>query len=298
MNQNGSMMLVRKDGTVLATAPFNNDLIGKSLANYKLWDKFIKKEDSNQNIYETSEFDGINRYITCSKVPDFEFYVISTCIKNSVLEPWTQTIKLNIIFGILLIIIFIVLALIMHKMLTKLDNVMHDITNISNNDHLTGLYNRRFFSEQLEQEILRTERYGSKFTLVEMDIDKFKLVNDTLGHEAGDWVLKTLSNILKENIRKSDVIARWGGEEFVLMLTNTDLEQSVFILEKLRSIIETTDFKTVGHITCSFGVAEYRTGENFEKLLSRADQLLYMSKNNGRNRVTSDRQLQETDTDS
>lgn len=154
-------------------------------------------------------------------------------------------------------------------------------------DTLTNCFNRKMFHEMLTAEISRSERHNLMFSLVIFDIDNFKLVNDTFGHLVGDEVLKSVAQIGSTHIRKSDIFARWGGEEFTILLPETDLEGAVVVAEKVRHAIETFHNDKVGYKTCSFGIAEFEPHQPdaINLIISRADKALYYAKENGKNMV-------------
>lgn len=156
---------------------------------------------------------------------------------------------------------------------------------LSVTDQLTGIYNRRKLELELEHELSRANRYENSLTLIVIDIDLFKQVNDTYGHQVGDKVLVSVANLIKDNIRRSDILARWGGEEFIIMSTQTALAGALTLAEKVRGLLASCKMDVVGSITASFGVAEYRQNESTESLFKRADTLLYKAKEAGRNRV-------------
>lgn len=151
-------------------------------------------------------------------------------------------------------------------------------------DALTGISNRLKFNEMLDAEVHRSKRYGLPLSLVMFDIDGFKKINDTYGHQAGDRVLRELTALVRENIRVNDLFARWGGEEFMIMATNTTLENARFFAEGLRQLIAQHTFHAVGTITCSFGVARL-LDDSQDLLIQRADRALYDAKAGGRDRV-------------
>jgi diguanylate cyclase (GGDEF)-like protein len=151
-------------------------------------------------------------------------------------------------------------------------------------DPLTGLFNRWKFDDSLIGEMARARRYGTPLSLVLYDVDHFKQVNDIYGHKAGDDVLVRLSQVVSEGIRKSDLLARWGGEEFVILAPGSAGPQTYQAALKLAKGIAQVRFD-VGKVTCSFGVAEYVEGDTAESLMARADGALYLAKINGRNRV-------------
>lgn len=160
-----------------------------------------------------------------------------------------------------------------------------ELKKLSITDKLTDVYNRMKIDESLEAEVLRQNRYGNKFGIIIMDIDFFKSINDNYGHQAGDDVLKEFANILKSRVRKTDIVGRWGGEEFIIICIEIDLEHLVKLAEKLRLEIEQTNFSHVDKKTASFGVALYKKDEKIEQFINRADTALYKAKNSGRNRV-------------
>ena len=153
-------------------------------------------------------------------------------------------------------------------------------------DHLTGLANRRRFERQLEREVARTARHGRPFSLITIDIDHFKQVNDTYGHEAGDEAIKTLARVLQQGTRGIDLAARIGGEEFAVILTETNLSGAVEVAERLRVTLKSIEIQPVGQIAASFGVAECPSqAETARELVARADAALYEAKREGRDRV-------------
>lgn len=157
----------------------------------------------------------------------------------------------------------------------------------STRDPLTGLHNRRFLSEQLHLEISRSHRDQKSFGILLTDVDHFKSINDNFGHDVGDQVLKTLAEHMQTNIRASDILCRFGGEEFIFLLPETDLQHSYVIAEKLRRRIaqQPHDFELDRPVTVSIGVACFpEHGETAEELLKAADLALYEAKNRGRNR--------------
>jgi len=152
-------------------------------------------------------------------------------------------------------------------------------------DALTGLNNRMKLDEVLENEVNRAQRYQSTFSIIMLDIDYFKKVNDTYGHLVGDEVLKKVADLLKRTFRKTDVPGRWGGEEFLILLPQQDRIRACMIAERLRAAIEASEFPDVGTITSSFGVTEHASEDTVENLIKRADDALYRAKELGRNRV-------------
>lgn len=158
---------------------------------------------------------------------------------------------------------------------------------LSMTDELTGLSNRRCFETSFEKEFLRAKRYDNKLTVVMFDIDHFKNVNDTYGHQCGDYILKQVANAALQTFRKTDTVFRFGGEEFVVILTETDIKQSIIPLERFRKTVQTLDLNYQNqqvNITVSIGACQLTPEINSkEKLLENTDKALYQAKNSGRN---------------
>jgi diguanylate cyclase (GGDEF)-like protein/PAS domain S-box-containing protein len=156
---------------------------------------------------------------------------------------------------------------------------------LATTDELTGIANRRELTRILEHEIDRARRYGTPLSLIMYDLDRFKKVNDTFGHGVGDDVLKDVVRLVTANIRNIDVAARWGGEEFMVLLPQSDLAAAAKVAEKVRRTIEDFRFDRVGTVTASFGVSELAPDDDPDSLLNRVDKALYRAKDRGRNRV-------------
>jgi diguanylate cyclase (GGDEF)-like protein/PAS domain S-box-containing protein len=159
------------------------------------------------------------------------------------------------------------------------------LEELATTDKLTGAYNRRKFDEVIVNEIKKAQRYHHPLVLLMFDIDHFKEVNDRHGHHAGDLALVELTDLVLENIRGSDWLVRWGGEEFFILAPGITLEQAVLLAEKVRQLVDEREFASVGHMTISLGVTPYLPGDTPESLVLRVDAVLYRAKREGRNRV-------------
>ena len=159
------------------------------------------------------------------------------------------------------------------------------LENLATTDPLTGIFNRRKFLELLQANILEAKRYGMPLALIFFDIDHFKMINDTYGHETGDNVLQELTRMVTVMIRQTDVFARLGGEEFVILVHNNDARTAGELAEKIRCHMEQHDFPQVGIVTCSFGAVQMCQDDTAETLIKRADDTMYAAKQAGRNRV-------------
>lgn len=166
-----------------------------------------------------------------------------------------------------------------------LQNKNIEYENIASTDALTGLYNRHKFSQLYLSSYTSMVQRHNNMSLILLDIDYFKKVNDVYGHNAGDKTLVQVSHTLLKTLRNVDVVCRWGGEEFLIILPTADMQQAVLIAEKLRKAIEDLSIDVVGGITASFGVSQVREGEDMQDAIDRADKALYLAKNFGRNCV-------------
>lgn len=166
-----------------------------------------------------------------------------------------------------------------------------EVTVLSETDHLTKIYNRVKFLNIAEKETKSAKIYNLNLSLIIFDIDHFKKVNDTYGHNAGDYVLKTLSGMIKNGIRKGDLFARWGGEEFIVLLPNTSHSQAILIADSHRKDIQNFLFNEVGKLTISLGVAQFKYDEKVDDFIKRADNALYLAKDSGRNCVKGETDL-------
>ena len=178
----------------------------------------------------------------------------------------------------------------------KLEDNINEIEKLKNRlygqairDPLTALYNRRYLEERIERDFLSADRTKTQLCIAMLDIDHFKLINDTFGHDAGDKVLVNLARFLENNVRKTDFVYRYGGEEFLLIFIDCELEIAKRLSEKLRKnfshfITQFGDKKI--KVTLSIGISSFpQHGNNYHKLISNADEALYISKNSGRNTV-------------
>jgi len=159
-----------------------------------------------------------------------------------------------------------------------------ELEYISTHDTLTGIYNRAYFKDELARKIKSAKRYNHQFGFIMLDIDHFKSVNDTYGHQVGDEVLKTMSNSIETHIREDDTFARWGGEEFVIIANGSNEDDLKLLVEKLQKEIAKNSFSPVPSVTSSFGITIFKEGDNEESIQKRADDALYKAKENGRNR--------------
>ncbi|MBI5039416.1 MAG: sensor domain-containing diguanylate cyclase [Nitrospirae bacterium] len=160
-----------------------------------------------------------------------------------------------------------------------------ELKHLATIDRLTQTANRVKFEEIISMEMDRARRYGRLLSISFFDIDYFKKINDTYGHSAGDHVLKTMADIVKKNIRKTSYLFRWGGEEFIIVVPEADVNGAGILAERIRKAIEDYRFEGVGTVTVSFGITQFKDEDTADSLLKRADAAVYRAKANGRNRI-------------
>jgi len=173
----------------------------------------------------------------------------------------------------------------LEKLNITLQRQLEEISHIASHDRLTTVYSRHMFEEMLQKELSRAKRYSRPLALIMVDVDFFKEVNDRYGHQSGDIVLREIALALQEYLRDSDLVSRWGGEEFVIILPNTTCQQATLIAEELRRAIEERRFNGDIRLTCSFGVTAYREEDTVDTLFARIDRALYRAKEFERNNV-------------
>jgi diguanylate cyclase (GGDEF)-like protein len=229
---------------------------------------------------------------------DREIKELELANKDLLLSKQASVQKYYMIIGILFVI-FSGISINQWQMVTKankkLNKTIHDLNSanykleqISRTDPLTKMSNRRDMIEKIDHEKKRFARNGKPFVLIMIDIDNFKLVNDKHGHDAGDFVLESIAHLMQSSVRKQDIIGRWGGEEFLLLLPETNVEGGKSLSEKIRKSVSTTPY-VIGDlkipITVTAGVSVYDRPMTFEQCIKMADQALYEGKNKGKNCV-------------
>lgn len=167
----------------------------------------------------------------------------------------------------------------------KIEIKNRTLSKLVNTDHLTKTNNRKSIESILQKEFKRAKRYDHPLSLMILDIDDFKNINDTYGHNVGDKTLRDLVKVILSNIRESDHFGRWGGEEFILVATETSLEEAMILAEKIRQNIETHEFSKLYKVTCSIGVVQYQNENDSDSLIHHADIALYKAKRQGKDKV-------------
>ncbi|MEI7612517.1 MAG: sensor domain-containing diguanylate cyclase [Betaproteobacteria bacterium] len=300
LNDSGSSITVlRSDGLVLSRVPVLPEMIGSSLTSTPSWTEYISREKKGIFFTNRKPFAGLARIVAFSHMPDYPLIILATATLDDVLRTWREQLILLVMFALLLSIGFSLMATKLtravragelartevERQAAVLVRTNQELNVLSVTDKLTQVYNRVKLDAVLHAEVSRAKRYEPEFSIIMLDIDHFKRVNDVFGHAVGDSVLVGVATILQNSIRETDTIGRWGGEEFLIILPQTGHEQAVAVAEKIRQAIFTTHFTAANHLTVSIGVTRFSTEDSEEQVLARADTALYEAKNAGRNRV-------------
>jgi len=238
---------------------------------------------TGSRIFEYTEA-GEDYLLNRKYIDEIDLYLIVEAKVNNFTHKAKETFYFNILISaVITILISIIIVLYVRRIHLKLDK-------LACNDALTGLPNRRSFHEHLTEFLLLKERNNIQLSILFIDIDDFKHINDTNGHDAGDKVLKHLANILNDNVRKSDFVVRWGGEEFIVLLIDSDIVEAKIIAEQLRSkVADSNCLSSANHkqVTISLGATEVTNDDSIDAILKRADLALYRAKSLGKNCVVS-----------
>lgn len=287
-----SVALLDVSQVLLARHPLLAQSIEKSVVSPKI-PKAMPANASDVKVAMQPDVDGQERLFGFSKIESFPFVVAYGVDRAKVLRDWRRR-ALELGVGYITLLILAVLAARAHWTIRlQRDELMASraaLQELAMHDPLTGLYNRRFLDAVMTRELARSQREGKPLAVIMLDLDYFKKVNDEFSHAAGDEVLKALARLLTQDARESDLICRYGGEEFVAVMPDMATTQALERVESWRKQLEATrvvhnDFKI--SVTMSAGIAVFpEHGKNPDLLLTRADEMLYQSKREGRNRVS------------
>ena len=285
----GTIAMIRDDGLFLFRSPMEERLIGSSLAQSAAWTEQISPSSRGLFDQERSPVDGRARIVSYTRVPDYPLIVAVTTARDDLLAPWRLHAGLLVLVAVIVSGFCILLGASLLRAMKNEAVARQELEQLMLTDPLTGAGNRRMLMLRLHDEIQRAQRYRRPLIAVFFDLDHFKRVNDTYGHDVGDIVLTAVARRLRANVRQSDHLARFGGEEFVVVLPETTLEDAFAHVERMRlAVAQMTIPELPGHITLSAGLAQWREGESDEALLRRADQALYHAKEAGRNSTYAD----------
>lgn len=271
VNEKGQIILSERTDSKIQSLSDTPEL--KSLS-----DQIIVK-DSRILEYQKN---GENYLLKTKYIPELDLYLIVEAKLDDFTKNVHRTFYLNLAASLLVTVIITFIILLMIRGYNK------KLEFMARNDFLTGLMNRNAFNDSFNEFLHLSKRNGDPLSLIFFDIDNFKAINDTLGHQTGDNVLIRIAELLKSRLRRTDIIGRWGGEEFIIGLIDTDQENAETIAEILRKAFE-EDTRLIhlapSPVTASFGIVTARTGDTIDTLLTRADSALYRAKAMGKNRV-------------
>ncbi len=227
-------------------------------------------------------FDGsfyLIRFLVVNNITNIPTAYLVAVTRNQQYEVFYLDAIISIVLTLLIMLSFIITTFLFTRYHVKLQK-------IAGTDYLTGANNRQRFMQLAQVEMARCQRYNKRFAILMFDIDWFKKINDRHGHAVGDRILRKISDVILANIRVNDTFARWGGEEFILLLPESEMETSYRTAEKLRKLISTVNFQVNEPVTVSVGVAAWAGGDqSIDSVIDLADQALYQAKNCGRNQV-------------
>lgn len=271
INEKGEIVLSERTDTKIKSLSDTPEL-------YNLSDQIIVKDSK---ILEYQK-DGENYLLKTKYIPELDLYLLVEAKLDDFTKNVRQTFYLNLAASLLVTVIITFIILLMIRGYNK------KLEFMARNDTLTGLMNRNAFNDSFNDFLHLCRRNGDPLSLIFFDIDNFKTINDTLGHQVGDSVLIRIAELLKIRLRRTDIIGRWGGEEFIIGLVDTDHKNAEVIAETLRSAFE--DDTRLLHlapspVTASFGVVTARTDDTIDTLLTRADLAMYRAKELGKNRI-------------
>lgn len=280
-----SVYFVDTDGRIVLTGATGGPMgarVGQSLSEVAgLEDLQAKLPQPQSGDFEYQEH-GRGHFLNVRFIPELDWYLFVDKHETGALAGIRQSLYLN------LLICLVVTAIVLTLVNIALRRYQARIAALATTDQLTELLNRRGFDLLANQAIQEARRNPSPLCALLLDLDNFKDLNDSHGHLAGDEVLRGFANKLRDNLRQSDIICRWGGEEFILLLKDTSPEQARLLAEKIRQQTAQNNFSYQGaslHITTSIGLAELHPDDSLSELLARADRALYRAKQSGRNRT-------------
>ena len=236
---------------------------------------------SGKSGFLTYKYGGENILLSYRYIPELDWFLLVEQTEEKALKPILQALYSNLLISAAItLLVLLISSVTIHRFQSQLEAM-------AKTDKLTGLINRQYFDILFAHAIDNIGRHTSGLSLALFDLDNLKKINDSQGHLAGDRILYSISLLTKEHIRKSDVIARWGGDEFVILFQKCDAETAVILMEKIRNHIASSLNKSENDILVSIsaGVAEYKPGDTCDTLLARADKCLYEAKHKGRNLV-------------
>ncbi|HET7776390.1 MAG TPA: sensor domain-containing diguanylate cyclase, partial [Azospira sp.] len=289
VHPNGAVTLLRRDGTLLARAPHVPSLIGKSASSTDVFAQYLPRASRGVEFSDSSATDGLSKLTAYAALDDFPLVVIAAAAKDDILGRWKLDVSVIAVAGLLLTVFTLIACWRLIWLLREQGMARQELFRMATTDDLTGCLNRRHFMEALAREFSRSQRHGDPLSLMVLDLDFFKRINDGYGHAVGDKALAAFVAAARNCLRQSDLLARLGGEEFAILLPVTAIAQAQPVAERLREQVADIRIATpqgVVQFTVSIGIAAYGPQVmSAEDFLLRADRALYAAKGAGRNRV-------------
>lgn len=297
----GLITLRSPDNVVLVRFPVIEAALGKAIQGSQAT-QAVSEQVVETVVRSVSPIDGVDRIATIRKLPDYPAYASVGIAYRGVVLSWLQESAPMLVVSLIVLLLVALTSFMVQRRFAllqelkalsqrldaanrKLVDANALIEKQSLQDQLTGAWNRRFADLRLREAIAKSERDGVEFSLLLCDLDHFKGINDQWGHQVGDSVLIEFVKLVQARLRINDILARWGGEEFLLLLEGSDAGEAAVLAEHLRAAVESCDFPSIGKLTVTIGVAQYRPGESLHELINRVDMALYDGKRAGRNRV-------------
>ncbi|WP_322041443.1 sensor domain-containing diguanylate cyclase [Burkholderia diffusa] len=297
LGQHGSMSLIGKDGIMVMRQPYNVSIVGRDISKARTFRRF---QSTPEGVFsETASIDGVRRLYYFKNLPTLPLIIMVAEAEQEIYAAWRHR---AVTIGALVATFgaaFIALSIMLSGQLRRRMRAESELVLLARTDGLTGLNNRRSFGEVLDREWRRARRAHSVFSLLFVDVDRFKVYNDTYGHQAGDDALAAVARCIGESIRRPiDTAARYGGEEFVVLLPDTPRTGATQIAERIRAAIDDLALEHAGseygRVTASIGLATWTPDQGGEPsaVIKEADEALYYAKATGRNKIAT---FQSTD---
>lgn len=297
----GLITLRSQDNTVLVRFPVVESALGRIIEGSE-GTRAVSEQVVEKVVRSVSPIDRVDRITTVRRLADYPVYASVGIAFQTVLLSWLKESAPMLVLSLGILLLMALMSMMVQRrfallqelkaLSARLDTANKELldTNAliekqSLQDQLTGAWNRRFADLRLREAIAKSEREDMPFSLLMCDLDHFKAINDHWGHPVGDSVLVEFVGLVQARLRINDILIRWGGEEFLLLLEGSDSNAAAMLAEQLRAAVEAYDFPSVGKLTVTIGVAQYQPGEPLHELIHRVDTALYDAKHAGRNQI-------------
>jgi diguanylate cyclase (GGDEF)-like protein len=285
----GGISLVRTDGVVLSRTPYDPSMIGRNLSDTAMFREQFGTRESGAFFSDGAQTDGTPRIVSYQRLEQYPVIVLVSQGAQDIVAVFERRRLWLLLVMLLLSAVAVVITFALHRSLLGLQHGRREMQRLATSDSLTGVMSRRAFLESAEREFTRAQRYQRPCSVLMLDLDHFKDVNDTHGHAVGDTVLRECAEAWVELLRDQDVLGRLGGEEFCAVLPETASEKARQAAERMRGAISLLEFKGKDgpfRVTVSVGLTDVMQGdEHIAQVIERADRALYLAKQAGRNRV-------------